>query len=104
MHSLECLLYLSFILIANTTNNKNVTFHEVWTIISSLIKNYKCIGKEHDFLQNFAYIWLKIMPDTIFNQKQVLQGTIFIIYSYNKYNFFYKSYLRQILWTLNHYF
>ena len=26
------------------------------------------------------------MPKTIFNQKQVLQGTVFIIYSYCKYN------------------
>ena len=41
------------------------------------------------------------MPETIFNQKQVLQGTIFIIYSYCKYN---KLYARQILLSLNHYF
>ena len=34
-------LLLSLILIANTTNNKNVTFHEVWTIISSLIQKYR---------------------------------------------------------------
>ena len=91
-------LFLSFILIANTTNNKNVTFHEVWTVISSLIK---IIGKEHDFLQNFAYILWRIIPETIFNQKQVLQGIIFIIYSYCKYN---KLYVRQILWSLNHNF
>ena len=32
------------------------------------------------------------MPKTIFNRKQVLQGTIFIIYSYCKYN---KLYVRQ---------
>ena len=41
------------------------------------------------------------MHETIFNQKQVLQGTIFIIYSYCKYN---KLYVRKILWSLNHYF
>ena len=40
------------------------------------------------------------MHETIFNQKQVLQGTIFIIYSYCKYN---KVYVHQILWSLNHY-
>ena len=38
------------------------------------------------------------MHETIFNQKQVLQGNIFIIYSYCKYN---KLYVRQILWSLN---
>ena len=42
---------------------------------------FKIIGKEHDVLQNFAYIWWRIMPETTFNQKQVLQGTMFIIYS-----------------------
>ena len=41
------------------------------------------------------------MHETIFNQKQVLQGTVFIIYSYCKYN---KLYVRLILWSLNHYF
>ena len=41
------------------------------------------------------------MPEIIFNQNQVLQGTIFIIYSYCKYN---KLYVHQILWSLNHYF
>ena len=59
----------------------------------------KIIGKEHDFLQNFPYILWRFMHETIFNQKQVLQGTIFIIYSYCKYN---KLYVRQILWSLNH--
>ena len=53
------------------------------------------------FLQNLAYIWWRFMPETILNQKLVLQGTIFIIYSYCKYN---KLYVRQILWSLNHYF
>ena len=38
-------------------------------------------------------LW-RIMHVTIFNQKQVLQGTIFIIYSYCKYN---KLYVCQIL-------
>ena len=61
----------------------------------------KIIGKEHDFLQKFAYIWWKIMSEIIFNQKEVLQGTIFIIYSYCKCN---KLYVRPILWSLNHYF
>ena len=65
----------------------------------------KIIGKEHDFLQNFPYILSRIMHETIFNQKQGLQGTIFIIYSYHfaycKYN---KLYVRQVLWSLNHYF
>ena len=37
------------------------------------------------------------MHETIFNQKQVLQGTILIIYSYCKYN---KVYVRQIIWSL----
>ena len=37
----------------------------------------KIIGKEHDFLKNFPYILWRIMHETIFNQKQVLQGTIF---------------------------
>ena len=41
------------------------------------------------------------MHEAIFNQKQVLQGTIFITYSYCKYNFLY---VRRILWSLNHYF
>ena len=41
------------------------------------------------------------MHETIFNPKQVLQGTISIIYSYWKYN---KLYVRQIILTLNHYF
>ena len=41
------------------------------------------------------------MHETIFNQKQVLQGTILIINSYCKYN---KVYVSQILWSLNHYF
>ena len=61
----------------------------------------KIIGKEHDSLQNFPYILWKIMHETIFNQKQVLQGTIFIIYSYCKYN---KLYVRQIVWSLNQYY
>ena len=61
----------------------------------------KIVGKQHDFLQNFPYILWRIMHETIFNQKQVLQVTIFIIYSYCKYN---KLYVRQILWSLIHYF
>ena len=60
----------------------------------------KIIGKEHDFLQNFPYILWRIMHETIFNPKHVLQGAIFIIYSYCKYN---KLYVCQILWSLNHY-
>ena len=60
----------------------------------------KIIGKEHDFLQDFPYIFWRIMHKTIFNQKQVLQGTIIIIYSNCKYN---KLYVCQILWSLNHY-
>ena len=39
----------------------------------------KIIGKEHDFLQNCPYILWRIRHETIFNQKQVLQGTVFII-------------------------
>ena len=35
----------------------------------------KIIDKEHDFLQIFPYI-LWNMHETIFNQKQVLQGTV----------------------------
>ena len=52
------------------------------------------MGTEHDFLQNFPYILCRIMHEIIFNQKQVLQGTIFIIYSYCKYK---KLYVHQIL-------
>ena len=64
---------------------------ESWTIDQNVFKAVGrkkalslkiLIGKEHGFLQNFAYIWWRIMPETIFNQKQVLQGSIFIIYSY----------------------
>ena len=41
------------------------------------------------------------MHETIFYQKQVLQVTILIIYSYCKYN---KLDVRQIILSLNHYF
>ena len=61
----------------------------------------KIIGIKHNFLQNFPYILWRIRNETIFNHKRVLQGTIFITYSYCKYN---KLYVRQILWSLNHYF
>ena len=52
--------FLSFIVIANTTNHKNVTFHEIWTIISSLIKNYRSrtwLSAEFPlyFMKNYAW-------------------------------------------------